>query len=315
MVDCQDRDRRTNPAANPAHQPGGQPQDAAPPRCCLGAASAKVVRDAGYTQAVTTRRGVAPVGRFITFEGPDGSGKTTQATRLHATLRAAGFPATLTREPGGTATGERIREILLDARSRSPDGRSDALLFNAARAQLVAEVVRPAIARGDLVISARFADSTLAYQGYGAGLPLDELRALERFATGGLVPDLTILLDLPASAGLARKAGDEITRFEAAYDAAFHGRVGAGFRAIAAADPGRIAVVDATGSEDQVFARVLAMVAGRLPELAVEARPPEPVANQELVANPEQVANRDRTAAAGDHQPGEPERARLRITT
>ncbi|MHB8674318.1 MAG: dTMP kinase [Candidatus Limnocylindrales bacterium] len=270
---------------------------------------------------MTTRRGATPIGRLITFEGPDGSGKTTQAARLHATLREAGFAATLTREPGGTATGERIREILLDRRSRSSDGRSDAFLFNAARAQLVAEVVRPAIARGDVVISARFADSTLAYQGYGAGLPLDELRALERFATGGLVPDLTILLDLPVSAGLARKAGDEITRFEAAYDAAFHGRVGAGFRAIAAADPGRIAVVDATEPADLVFARVLAVVAARLPELAVEARPralaanQEPVANQELAANPEPVANRDRTAADGERQPGEPERPRLRITT
>lgn len=252
---------------------------------------------------MTTQRGTPPIGRFITFEGPDGSGKTTQAARLCAALREAGFVATLTREPGATATGERIRAILLDGRSRSPDGRSDALLFNAARAQLVAEVVRPAIARGDLVISARFADSTLAYQGYGAGLPLDELRALERFATGGLVPDLTILLDLPVSVGLARKAGDEITRFEAAYDVAFHGRVGAGFRAIAAADPGRIAVVEATESADLVFARVLAVVAARLPELAVEARPSELAANQ------------DRTAADREHQPAEPERPRLRITT
>ena len=243
---------------------------------------------------MTTQRGTPPIGRFITFEGPDGSGKTTQAARLHAALLEAGFVVTLTREPGGTMTGERIRAILLDRDARSPDGRSDALLFNAARAQLVAEVVRPAIARGEVVISARFADSTVAYQGYGAGIPIDDLRSLERFATGGLVPDLTILLDLPVSDGLARKAADEITRFEAAYDVAFHDRVRAGFRAIAAAEPGRVAVADATGSAELVFARVLVVVAARLPELATDP---------------------GRHAVDEDRRAGEPRRSSLRVTT
>jgi len=212
---------------------------------------------------------VAARGRFVCLEGPDGSGKTSQAARLADTLAAAGVPVRLVREPGGTETGERVRAILLD---RSPgsvahDARTDALLFYAARAQLVAEVIRPALAGGETVVAARFADSTLAYQGHGSGLPLDELRPVERFAVGETRPDLTIVLDIPAEIGLGRKSAEETTRFEADFALAFHRRVRAGYLAIAAAQPERYAVVDATTPPDEVFAAVLAIVAARLPDL------------------------------------------------
>jgi dTMP kinase len=220
-----------------------------------------------------------PRGCFITLEGPEGSGKTSQAEALRAHLVAAGSTVVLTREPGGTPTGERIRGILLEtAVAGGPghllDARTDALLFNAARAQLVAEVIAPAIARGDVVVCARFADSTLAYQGYAAGLPRDELRMLERFATDGLRPDLTIVLDLPSEVGLARKSAAETTRFEAGFDLAFHERVRDGFLALAAAEPGRFVVIDATRPFEVVSDTIVAAVAERLPELAtVRGRP------------------------------------------
>ncbi len=202
----------------------------------------------GYTRSVTRPGRPARRGWFITLEGPDGAGKTTQAERLATHLRAAGHDVHVTREPGGTWLGERLRELLL-ARTAStfrPDPVTDALLFNAARRQLVAEVIAPALDAGRTVICTRFADSTLAYQGYGAGVPLDDLRALASVATGGLSPDLTILLDLPVEAGLARKAPGDVTRFEAEFDLAFHRRVREGFLALAVAAPGRFAVVDAS---------------------------------------------------------------------
>ena len=204
-------------------------------------------------------------GRLITFEGPEGAGKTSQATRLCGWLRRLGLEVTLTREPGGTVTGEHIRELLLSADPEAPRlaPATDALLFNAARAQLVAEVIRPALARGEVVVCTRFADSTLAYQGYGSGLPLDELAAAERLATGGLRPDLTILLDLPVDVGLSRKRpGVEWTRFEASFDLAFHERVRVGFLALAVAEPDRFALIDATVSEEAVGRAVQAAVAG-----------------------------------------------------
>jgi dTMP kinase len=222
-----------------------------------------------------------PVSRgcFITLEGPEGSGKTSQAEALRACLAATGFTVTLTREPGGTPTGERIRAILLHpdsagAPAGEPDPRTDALLFNAARAQLVAEVIGPTIARGEVVVCARFADSTLAYQGYGAGLPRDELRRLERFATDGLRPDLTILLDVPPEVGLLRKSGAEVTRFEAGFDVAFHRRVRDGFLALASAEPGRFAVIDATRPFGAVLESIVETVADRLPDLAAVRRSP-----------------------------------------
>ncbi len=199
-------------------------------------------------------------GRFITFEGPEGAGKTTQAARLEATLRARGLRVVATREPGGTALGERIREVLLAPSGEAIDPLADALLFNAARRQLVAEVIEPALAAGTTVICARFADSTRAYQGYGGGLPLAELDRLEAVATGGLRPDRTILLDLPVEIGLARKAPDDRTRFETSFDLSFHQRVRNGFMAMAAAEATRFVVIDASGDPDDIARRVVRAV-------------------------------------------------------
>jgi dTMP kinase len=189
-------------------------------------------------------------GFFLTLEGPEGSGKSTQAHRLAGRLAAAGYHCTITREPGGTLLGEEVRNIILH--KLSPVPAADALLFNAARAQLVAEVIEPALVRGDVVICDRFADSTLAYQGYGAGQSIEALRALAGYAVGDLVPDLTILLDLPAEEGLRRKReGDEINRFESTLDLAFHRRVRDGFLALAAAEPDRFVVLDGRLSPEQ----------------------------------------------------------------
>ena len=211
------------------------------------------------------RPGTPARGWFITLEGPEGAGKTTQAAALAAHLAARGVDIHLTREPGGTWLGERLREVLLartasdtPAPAAATDPMTDALLFNAARRQLVTEVIRPALEAGRSVLCARFADSTLAYQGYGAGVELDRLRALEAAATDGLRPDLTILLDLPVEAGLARVAPGDVTRFEAEFDLAFHRRVRDGFLALAAAEPGRFAVIDATLDADEVAAAIAA---------------------------------------------------------
>ena len=208
-------------------------------------------------------------GWFITIEGPEGGGKTTQAERLRAHLVATGRPVHLTREPGGTWLGERVRDVLLartgDAAGAATDPLTDAFLFNAARRQLVSEIIRPALAAGTTVLCARYADSTLAYQGYGAGVPLDRLRALAEVATDGLTPDVTIVLDLPVEAGLARKAPDDVTRFEAEFDLAFHRRVRDGFLALAVQEPGRFVVVDATRPIDDVATAVVTAVDAHLP--------------------------------------------------
>jgi len=216
-----------------------------------------------YTRAVSPPARAPQRGHFITFEGPEGAGKTTQAARLERTLRERGIAAISTREPGGTVLGERIRALLLEpaAAGEPPiDPLVDALLFNAARRQLVAEVIEPDLAAGTTVICARFADSTRAYQGHGGGLPLGELSRLEAVATGGLLPDRTILLDLPVEIGLARKAPDDRTPFETAYDLAFHQRVRSGFMSMAAAEPARFVVVDARAEPDAIARRVLRAV-------------------------------------------------------
>ena len=224
-------------------------------------------------------RGGPPArGRFITLEGPEGGGKTHQAAALYDRLRQSGVPVVLTREPGGTAIGERIRHLLLEtgAANDAIAPWTDALLFTAARAQLVRELIGPALDRGTTVVCARFFDSTLAYQGFGSGLPVDDLRRLQDLATEGLEPDLTLLLDLPPEVGLRRKSGQEETRFEAGFDLDFHRRVRDGFRALAKREPARFAVIDATLAPDEVLAEIVAAVADRLPELGDVASPVVP---------------------------------------
>jgi dTMP kinase len=200
-------------------------------------------------------------GKFITLEGPEGAGKTVLARRLVDALEQHGRVVVSTREPGGTGLGERLRTILLEQGSDGQAGAvvpwADALLFNAARAQLVVEVIRPALALGEVVVCARFADSTLAYQGYGAGLPIDELRAIQAIATGGLAPDLTILLDVPPEIGLGRKSDASRNRFESAFDLAFHERVRAGFLELARDEPERFRVIDSTQTIDVVAPQVI----------------------------------------------------------
>jgi len=221
--------------------------------------------------------GDARGGFFLTLEGPDGSGKSTQSQQLAARLAAVGYETVLTREPGGTALGEEVRQILLHSSTLDPAPSTDALLFNAARAQLVARVIRPALARGAVVVCDRYADSTLAYQGYGAGQPLDELRTLGEFATGGLVPDLTILYDLPVDEGLGRKAA-EANRFEKAVTVEFHQRVRDGFLAMAAAAPERFVIVDATRPADRLTDDVMAILRERLPRRILRSGEPKAAA-------------------------------------
>jgi dTMP kinase len=215
-------------------------------------------------------------GWFITFEGPEGAGKTTQVARAAATLETLGLDVLVTREPGGTWLGERLRDVLL-ARSGAGaprDASTDALLFNAARRQLVTEVIRPALEAGRTVLCARFADSTVAYQGYGAGVSLARLAAIEAAATDGLRPDVTILLDVPPEIGLRRKSPGEVTRFEADFDLDFHRRVRDGFLAIAATEPERVAVVDATAPEADVTAAIERILAERVVRGGTPSEPP-----------------------------------------
>jgi len=195
-------------------------------------------------------------GPFITLEGPEGSGKTVHGKQLLAAVAATGREALLVREPGGTPVGERVRAILMDRDESSVllTQRADALLFMAARAQLVESVIRPALGRGIVVLSDRYLDSTLAYQGHGGRLGVDELLPVGHFATGGLRPDLTLLFDVPVEIGLARKSDAETTRFEAHFDRAYHERVRAGYLELAAAEPDRWIVFDASAPEADVLA-------------------------------------------------------------
>lgn len=201
-------------------------------------------------------------GRFITFEGGEGCGKSTQVKRLAEHLASKGIEVVLTREPGGTRLAELIRGLLKDEREDPPCDRSELLLFLAARAQLVRNVIEPALASGKWVLSDRFSDSTFAYQGYGRGLPLDVLRLANDFACDGLKPDLTLLLDVRSEVAAARMRRREAAtntsadRIEQAGDG-FHSRLRAGFLEMAKAEPERIRVIDANGSPDDVWARIL----------------------------------------------------------
>jgi dTMP kinase len=194
------------------------------------------------------------VSLFITFEGPEGSGKTTQIRLLAERLEALGRAVLTTREPGGTRIGNRIRTVLLDAAHTEMSPRAEALLFSAARAQLVDEVIRPALESGIVVLCDRYADSTLAYQGYGHGQALEPLTMLGDYATRRLTPDLTIYLDVESETGLQRKqagAAEEWNRMEE-QALAFHQAVRAGYLALAAADPKRWLLVDAAQAVDAV---------------------------------------------------------------
>src|SRR6266480_924660 len=180
-------------------------------------------------------------GRFITLEGPDGSGKTTAARHLAEWLRSRGRDALLTGEPGGTPVGDEIRNVVLHRQGVADDldPRADALLFAAQRAQHVARLIRPALERGEWVVCARYLDSSLAYQGAAYGLDLDEMRQLQAFATGGLMPDLTILLDVAVHIGLARKRRGPWNRFEDTQAAEFFEKVRAAYSQLARAEPDR----------------------------------------------------------------------------
>jgi dTMP kinase len=201
---------------------------------------------------------------FITFEGTEGSGKSVQARLLAARLRAAGHVVVETREPGGTPLGQRVRDIVLGRGELDISPSAEALLMNASRAQLVEKVIRPALERDDVVVCDRFADSTLAYQGAGRGLGLDRLDAVISFATAGLRPDMTLLLDLPVEVGLARKhAQEQSNRFEAE-TLAFHARVRSAYRALAAAEPARWRCFDGTAPVDRVADEIWGAVAARM---------------------------------------------------
>lgn len=190
-------------------------------------------------------------GVFITFEGGEGSGKSTQIKMLARDLGAAGVPVRSLREPGGTVAGEAIRAILLDPEHTGLDARAELLLYEAARAQLVAEVIEPALAAGEIVLCDRFYDSTTAYQGYGRGLPAGEIATLNAAATGGLNPDRTIVFDVAPATGLARATVTGADRLESE-DHGFHERVREGFLSIARDEPARVRVIDGSGSIDDV---------------------------------------------------------------
>ncbi|HEY3281925.1 MAG TPA: dTMP kinase [Armatimonadota bacterium] len=237
-------------------------------------------------------------GIFLTFEGPEGAGKSSQAQRLRSRLEELGLGVVMTREPGGVPVAEDLRRIVLQG---DPLPRTEALVFLAARAEHAERALRPALEDGAVVICDRFSDSTLAYQGYGLGMDLDELRALNRFAAGGLTPDLTLLLDLPPETGLSRRLGVPLegrrggqlglgleeddrareerllatTRIEAR-DLGFHRRVREGFLAEAAREPDRFVVIDGALPKEDVAERLWTAVSGwlaaRRPELLPAGR-------------------------------------------
>ncbi|HEY3912354.1 MAG TPA: dTMP kinase [Stellaceae bacterium] len=206
-----------------------------------------------------------PRGRLISLEGGEGAGKTTQLPRLVRALESAGIAVLATREPGGSAGAEAIRRLLLEGDSARWDAQQEVLLLMAARRDHVARLIEPALARGKWVVCDRFADSTLAYQGYGRGLNPADIAALQRFALGNFAPDLTLILDVPVEIGQARIASRsaDADRFER-LDQAFHQRLRQGFHDIAAANPGRCMLIDATGEVEAVHCAVLDAVARRL---------------------------------------------------
>jgi dTMP kinase len=201
---------------------------------------------------------------FITLEGPEGSGKTSQIGPLAEFLRQQGFDVLTTREPGGTPIGDQIRAVLHSLDNTAMHPRTETLLFQSARAQLVEQVIRPHLKGGGVVISDRYADSTLAYQGYGHGLPLEQVRAVINFATGELKPDLTFLLDVDVVLGLERRSQDgEWNRLDA-YAVEFHRRVRRGYHQLAQVEPQRWVIVDAAQAQERVQADLRKIVIERL---------------------------------------------------
>ncbi|KAA0261673.1 MAG: dTMP kinase [Chloroflexi bacterium] len=204
---------------------------------------------------------------FITLEGPEGSGKTSHIPHLVEFLREKGCTVFPTREPGGTSISEQIRDILHDMKNAEMHPRTETLLYQAARAQIVEQVIKPRLTDGEIVISDRYYDSTIAYQGYGHQQNLDDIRALVKYATGGLTPDLTILLDLDVEVGLKRKTQNaaEWNRLDA-YTVEFHRRVRAGYLEMVKAEPKRWVIVDAGQAWESVQAELRKVIIRRLKE-------------------------------------------------
>ncbi len=220
-----------------------------------------------------------PRGYFITFEGPEGSGKTTQARLLYEHLCSLGYPAILTREPGGTPIGDRIRAILHDPACSEMLPATEILLYSASRAQIVGQVIKPALEEGKIVVCDRYADSTMAYQGYGHGLDLNALRFITAFATGGLTPDLTFYLDLEVEEGLRRKreaferGESEWTRMDQK-ELEFHRRVRLGYLELAKVEPARWVILNAMEPVEVLQEQIRSIVERRLCEAGFGHRQP-----------------------------------------
>jgi len=202
---------------------------------------------------------------FITLEGPEGSGKTSHIPHLVEYLREKGYIVFPTREPGGTSIGEQIREVIHDLKNVEMHPRTETLLYQAARAQIVEQVIKPRLADGEIVLSDRYYDSTIAYQGYGHQQDLEQVRQLVKYATGGLVPDLTILLDVDVEEGLKRKMQNaaEWNRLDA-YTLEFHKRVRAGYLEMVTQEPTRWVLVDAGREWKSVQEELRKVIEGRL---------------------------------------------------
>jgi dTMP kinase len=199
-------------------------------------------------------------GVFISFEGIEGTGKTIQSKLLYEHFKKTGYTIILTEEPGGTSIGLKIRDVLLSVENKEITPVTELLLYNASRAQHLKEVILPALKKGGIVITDRFSDSTVAYQGYGRGIDLKLIDSLERIVTEGLKPDITLLLDLDVETGLLRNKGiNKTDRFELE-DLEFHKKVRDGYIQIAAKEPGRIKLIDASGSIEEIQGKIIDMV-------------------------------------------------------
>lgn len=208
---------------------------------------------------------------FITFEGSEGSGKSTQIQLLNRHLVDQGYPVLMTREPGGTRIGEQVRECLHDLNNREMTAEAEVLLYSASRVQLVTERIRPALENGYVVISDRYADSTIAYQGYGRLLDLDKLKVITAFATGGLTPDLTFYFDIDVEQGLQRRStgGGEINRMDL-QSVPFYERVRRGYLDLATKQPNRWVIVDANRDKESINMEICRIVDARLDKVRDE---------------------------------------------